>query len=216
MVIRLTPVLVVAFLATAVFGQIVPGDPDSYPSVSVVNTPHNLANVPGVPIPTGHQVCLPCHTPHHALLSGEENVLWNHAETGETFQMYSSAAQQPQGASKMCLSCHDGVTAIDSYGGATGTVLMGSVGDGRGNLGTDLRNDHPIGITYPTALPTEYRDAATFAPGIGGGPGVRLVTINGADRVECTSCHNVHNNGLGNFLRVPVLESYICLQCHIK
>ncbi len=204
--------IVVLTLAGAAVGQIVPGDPDSYPSVSIVNTPHNLNNYPGVSIP-GNQVCLPCHTPHNALKSGEENVLWNHQETTQTFTMYMATAGQPEGPSKMCLSCHDGVTAIDNYGSVTtGSITI----TGSANLGTDLSNDHPIGIAYPTNEPTEYKNPSTFAPGIGGGPGVRLVTINGADRVECTSCHNVHNNGLGNFLRVPVQESYICLQCHIK
>jgi predicted CXXCH cytochrome family protein len=209
---RWLPVLLVVVLGTTAFGQIVPGDPSSYPSVSVVNTPHNLNNYPGVSIP-GSQVCLPCHTPHNALLFGEENVLWNHAETGETFVMYSSTAGQPEGPSKMCLSCHDGVTAIDNYGGTGGTGITIT---GSANLGTDLSNDHPIGIEYPTASPAEYNDPTTFAPGIGSGPGVQLVELNGVERVECTSCHEPHNNGLGNFLRVPIQESYLCLQCHIK
>lgn len=209
---RLLPLVVLASLAVVATGQIIPGDSSSYPSVSVVNTPHNLNNFPGVTI-QGNQVCLPCHTPHNALLSGDQNVLWNHAETGETFVMYKSTAGQPEGPSKLCLSCHDGVTAVDNYGGTggTGLVITGSAA-----LGTDLSNDHPIGVTYPTSLPAEYHDPNTFAPGIGNGPGVRLVNINGTDRVECTSCHNVHNNGLGSFLRVPIQESYLCLQCHMK
>lgn len=209
---RVIPAVLVICVAGSAFGQIIPGDPGSYPSVSVVNTPHNLNNYPGVNIP-GNQVCLPCHTPHNALLAGDENVLWNHAETGETFVMYKSTAGQPEGPSKMCLGCHDGVTAIDNYGGngGTGIVITGSA-----NLGANLSDDHPIGIEYPTALPAEYQDPSTFDPGIGSGAGVRLVQINGVDRVECTSCHNVHNNGLGSFLRVPIQESYLCLQCHIK
>lgn len=206
-------VLLVGTVTTAsVAGPIIPTDPGTYPSVSIVNTPHNLNNYPGVSI-EGNQVCLPCHTPHNALLSGEDNVLWNHAETGESFDMYSSSAGQPQGPSKMCLSCHDGVTAIDNYGGNGGTGIQIS---GSAALGSDLSNDHPIGIEYPTARPAEYNDPATFAPGINFGPGVRLVTLGGADRVECTSCHEPHNNGLTSFLRVPLQESYICLQCHIK
>lgn len=206
------PLVGVSLLVVVAAGQIVPGDPASYPSVSVLDTPHNLNNYPGVNIP-GNQVCLPCHTPHNALVPGEAGVLWNHAETTQTFVMYKSTAGQPEGPSKLCLSCHDGVTAIDNYGGngGTGIVITGSA-----NIGTDLSNDHPIGVAYPTAQPTEYRDPSTFSPGIGGGPGVALVEINGVERVECSSCHNVHNNGLGNFLRVPIQESYLCLQCHIK
>ncbi len=208
----IAPLVALGVLGVFALGQIVPGDPASYPSASIVDTPHNLNNYPGVNIP-GNQVCLPCHTPHNALLSGSQNVLWNHAETTQTFAMYKSGANQPEGPSKLCLSCHDGVTAIDNYGGNGGT---GVVITGKAALGTDLSNDHPIGITYPTNKPAEYRASSGFAPGIGGGPGVKLVTISGADRVECSSCHNVHNNGLGNFLRVPVQASYLCLQCHIK
>lgn len=207
----LVPAVFMTVLGVVALGQIVPGDPSSYPSVSIVNTPHNLNNYPGVSIP-GNQVCLPCHTPHNALLSGDENVLWNHAETQQSFVMYKSTAGQPQGPSKLCLSCHDGVTAIDNYGGNGGTGIMIT---GSAALGTDLSNDHPIGIEYPTAQPAEY-NSPPFAAGIGGGPGVKLVTVNGLERVECTSCHNVHNNGLGYFLRVPIQESYLCLQCHIK
>lgn len=209
---HVAPLVLGVTLTTTAFAQIVPGDPGTYPSISIVNTPHNLNNYPGVTIP-GNQVCLPCHTPHNALLSGEDNVLWNHAETGETFVMYSSSAGQPEGPSKMCLSCHDGVTAIDNYGGNGGT---GIVITGDAALGTDLSNDHPIGIEYPTDEPFNFNDPSTFDPGINNGPGVQLVTINGVDRVECTSCHNPHNSGLGDFLRVPLQESYICLQCHIK
>ena len=209
--IRLLPAVLVLFVATSALGQIVPGQPDTYPSVSVVNTPHNLNNYPGVDIP-GNQVCLPCHTPHNALLSGSDNVLWNHAETQETFVMYSDQAGQPEGPSKMCLSCHDGVTAIDNYGGNGGT---GIVITGASALGADLSDDHPIGIEYPND-PAGYNDPGTFDAGINNGVGVQLVEIGGVDRVECTSCHHVHNNGLGNFLRVPVQESYLCLQCHIK
>ncbi len=214
-VFQLVPVVVALFVATTAFGQITPGTPSSYPSVTVANTPHNLNNYPGVSIP-GDQICLPCHTPHNALLAGNENVLWNHEETGENFTMYSDAAGQPEGRSKMCLSCHDGVTAIDSYGGTTGSTKI----TGTANLGTNLSDDHPIGVEYPDFATTDYNDPSGFDGGINSGDGVKLVTFgSGAtavQRVECTSCHNVHNNGLGSFLRVPLQTSYICLQCHDK
>ena len=209
------PAVFVTVLGVMVLGQN-PADHENYPSVSIVNTPHNLNTSPGVNIP-GNQICLPCHTPHNALLYGDENVLWNHAESGETFTMYKTTGSDLLGPSKLCLGCHDGVTALDSYGGATGSIVMsGNAAIGRNR---DLSDDHPIGIQYPDASNTEYKLPDTFAPGIGSGvgSGVKLVTANNiANRVECTSCHNVHNNGLGNFLRVPLQESYLCLQCHIK
>ncbi len=198
---RLLPVLVVvlAVLPAAALAQI-------------TNTPHNLNNYPGVVLP-GNQVCLPCHVPHNAYPYNyndplQRKVLWNHAETQQTFTMYTTLGGNtgagPEGPSKMCLSCHDGVTAIDSYGGATGSVVI----TGSAALGTDLSNDHPIGIAYPSGDPG-YNDPAGFN-------GVKLVTINGQQRVECTSCHEPHNNQMGNFLRRTLDESLICLECHNK
>ena len=61
---------------------------------------------------------------------------------------------QPSGASKLCLSCHDGVTALDSFAGATGTTLIGTIGTGAGDLTTDLSSSHPISFTYDDALAT--------------------------------------------------------------
>jgi predicted CXXCH cytochrome family protein len=178
----------------------------------ITNTPHNLNNYPGVTLP-GNQVCLPCHVPHNAYPYNyndplQKKVLWNHAETQQTFTMYTTlnghTGSGPEGYSKMCLSCHDGVTAIDSYGGATGSIVI----TGPANLGNDLSNDHPIGIEYPNSDPG-YNAPSGFQ-------GVKLETINGKQRVECTSCHEPHNNGLGSFLRRTLNESLICLECHNK
>ena len=181
----------------------------------VVNTPHNLntADVWGVVMPD-NRVCLPCHTPHNAETDTDENsmVLWNHALTSQTFEMYTTlaghAGDQPEGASKLCLSCHDGITAIDSYGGTAGSVTIPPYRPT--HLGIDLRDDHPIGIEYPPPDGLSgYKDASTFTE-------VKVVTIDGKDRVECTSCHDPHNNSLGDFLRQTMSGSALCLECHDK
>jgi predicted CXXCH cytochrome family protein len=197
---------VVGVWAPAAFGQ---------DMSKVTNTPHNLNNLDvwGIVIPDS-RVCLPCHTPHNARAEtpGQEMVLWNHAVTEQTFEMYTTLAEheggQPEGASKLCLSCHDGVTAIDSYGSNSGTVTMPPWRPTF--IGTDLTNDHPIGIQYPPPddLPG-YHDKTTFT-------GVRVVTIGGVDRVECTSCHDPHNNSLGGFLRQTMDGSALCMECHDK
>ena len=101
---------------------------------------------------TGTQVCVYCHAPH---ASTALTPLWNHASTAATFTLYTSSTlnattAQPGGVSKLCLSCHDGTVAVDSFGGATGTKLV----TGSPLLGTDLSNDHPIGFTYDAALVT--------------------------------------------------------------
>ncbi len=183
----------------------------------VENTPHNLANVDvwGVVLPD-NRVCLPCHISHNARLDedGETQVLWNHEITQQTFLMYKTAegnqGRQPEGVSKLCLSCHDGATALDSFGNNEGffnNVLIPP--DRPSNLGTDLRDDHPIGVEYPPPDLAGYKDKSTFT-------GVQVVTIDGVDRVECTSCHDAHDNTFGMFLRQTTDNSQLCKECHDK
>ena len=205
-VIRVAPLILAAALTTAAFGQ---------DMTKVSETSHNLNNY-GILVTTetgANQVCLPCHIPHNAytgsLGDDTRKVLWNHQDTGETFQMYFTGADQPVGTSKMCLSCHDGVTAVDNYGGST-TYPPGTVMTGPKAMGTDLSDDHPIGISYPASGPgTGYHDPGGFT-------GVQLMDVGGDLRVECASCHDPHNNGLGQFLRRTLDESAICLECHDK
>lgn len=196
-------VLLVAGLAGPAFGQ----------QTKIQNTPHNLnlLGVWGIEIPQ-NRICLPCHVPHNAYPEADADVkmvLWNHDETDADFDMYLTLAEHQgvlNGPSKLCLSCHDGVTAIDSYGGATGLIKI--PGWRPTHIGTDLTDDHPIGIAYPDGEPG-YQPAS-------GLEGVKLVDVGGTDRVECNSCHDPHNNGLGKFLRVPISGSEICLRCHDK
>ena len=77
---------------------------------------------------SGGQICVVCHTPHSGDTSGDA-PLWNHETTTATFTMYSSStmnatASSPGGRSKLCLSCHDGTVALDSFGGNTGTNII--------------------------------------------------------------------------------------------
>ena len=101
------------------------------------------------------EICVFCHAPHNTNTSVAGAPLWNHAVTGATFTMYSSSSLkatmpgQPAGVSKLCLSCHDGVTALDSFG--TRTPTAGPI-TGIANIGTNLGNDHPIGFAYNAAL----------------------------------------------------------------
>ena len=143
----------------------------------------------------GAEICVFCHTPHGADTTAVV-PLWNRVLAAPaTYTSYAALATSTlQGAtapvgsvSIACLSCHDGVQAMNTMinqpgsGGynATGAAWSGSwagtnqsagqitnVGTSYGNLGTDLKNDHPIGIQYaggPSgALPavgTDYTSA---------------------------------------------------------
>jgi len=165
-------------------------------------------------------VCMPCHTPHHAM-DLSDAPLWNHDTTDATFVIYSSSTldasiQQPSGISRLCMGCHDGTIAIDSYGGATGTNFL--TGTDAGYVGTDLSNDHPISFTYDAALATadgELYDPSTGTTPIGGTIANDLLF---GGNMECSSCHDVHNTSAvtDHLLIIDNAGSTLCLTCHDK
>ena len=202
----------------------------------VSTTKHNLALATNaVYQTTTAQICVFCHTPHAA--STTAKPLWNREDSAAAYQMYNSTwsstidmtvAGSPQGVSLACLSCHDGTVALDAFqnapgagGGVVGSEGYAFVGADAGNLfpaasfamlGADLRNDHPISVTYDN---TVTGDTAFNAPGTF----TNVTLANGA--VECSSCHNPHDadgpaNDTAMFLRGTNAASALCLECHIK
>lgn len=162
-----------------------------------------------------NQLCVVCHTPHSGTTNAEA-PLWNHALTTATFTMYTSSTldatmppdgQMPDGISKLCLSCHDGVTGILDYGGDTNTPPM----VGLPAIGLDgLTNDHPVSFTFDTALATA--DGGLYDPA--STPAVAALLYTG--KVECASCHDVHDDTNSPFLRMSNANSALCLTCHNK
>lgn len=167
-----------------------------------------------------NQICLPCHTPHGADTTVNDSPLWNHQVTTATFTMYNSATfdastSQPDGRSKLCLSCHDGTVALDSFGGNGGLEHLTAAEDAY--IGTDLRDDHPISFTYNTALATTdggLHDPATRVTALGGTIANDLLF---AGKLECASCHDVHNaQNNDGLLLIDNNGSALCLTCHDK
>lgn len=169
---------------------------------------------------TTTEICVVCHTPHNANTTVLNAPLWNHSLSAvATYTMYSSAtmnstAGQPDGSSKLCLSCHDGTVALENFGGVTNGThnLTGST-----LMGTDLSNDHPISITYDAALAAA--DGGLFNPtttqsGLGGTISNTML-IGG--KMQCSSCHDVHNSaGINGLLLKSNSVSALCLTCHNK
>ncbi|MFQ5514444.1 MAG: cytochrome c3 family protein [Myxococcota bacterium] len=166
---------------------------------------------------TGGEICVVCHTPHSADTTVADAPLWNHDVTQATYTPYSSATLdanpgQPNGISKLCLSCHDGTVAIDSFGGRNGTDFM----TGGALIGTDLSGDHPVSLTYDAALAStdgELFDPTTTSSGLGDTIDGDML-FNGS--LECGTCHDVHDAGFGEFLRKDNAGSALCLTCHDK
>lgn len=197
---------------------------------TIVNSAHDFS-ASGF---TGGEICIACHTPHNADTSVTDAPLWNHEITAATFTMYSSSTldatgdAQPTGSSKLCLSCHDGTVAIDSFGGASGTNFV--TGPARVGANGDLDDDHPISITYDAALSTAdpgLHDPSVATTTIGaGGTRTRTGTLTDVmligGKVECASCHDVHNTftvpgSVGTpLLKVTRAGSELCLTCHNK
>jgi predicted CXXCH cytochrome family protein len=165
---------------------------------------------------SGGQICVVCHTPHNSQTAVVP--LWNHGATSSSFTLYSSptfkaSISQPTGASKACLSCHDGTVALDTIGGKTGTTYLA----GPTLLGNDLSNDHPVSFIYDSALSASVaglRDPSAAPSGLGGTIRDNLLFN---DRVECASCHDVHNShNQASLLVKNNSGSALCLTCHAK
>jgi predicted CXXCH cytochrome family protein len=173
----------------------------------------------------GGQVCVACHTPHHAMGSVSAAPIWNHAVTTQIYVLYASSTLkatmgQPTGSDKLCLSCHDGTVAVDSYRGATGTTFISSAN----NLGTNLNVHHPSSLLYSTALATV--NGSLFDPNskvvmVGAGAQSRTGTISALmlsnGQLQCSSCHDVHNTYTASttgLLTISMAGSAMCLACH--
>ena len=173
------------------------------------------------------EICLPCHAPHNTDQNVTNAPLWNHEVTQATYITYTSPTldagnppgnlDQPGGVSKLCLSCHDGTVAIDAFGGQPGSIFL----TGPANLGTDISNDHPISFIYDTALAQadgELFDPSNTPSGITGTAGGTIQDeMLFADKLECSSCHDVHNQfNNDELLLKPNGGSALCLTCHNK
>lgn len=175
------------------------------------------------------EICRPCHVPHKA--QATTIPLWNHANsTNASYTLYSSATfnasnsiAQPAGVSKACLSCHDGSTALDSFGGGTGSSFIPA--SARVGYGGDLTKDHPIGFEYTVALATadgELYNPTTQNSGLGAQIDDDMLFDNGSGsktKLECGSCHDVHNTksaANSKLLLIANNSSALCLTCHNK
>jgi len=166
-------------------------------------------------------LCSACHTPHNANATFQA-LLWNRSlPTATSFQVYDStvnpdfkggAVSLAAGTqvSLLCLSCHDGTTALNTVlNPAPGTALRTTRITGASLLGTDLRNDHPVAFSYDAAA-TAAGAKLIANPDI---TKVKLFGATGSRRVECGSCHDAHSTSAG-FLRAPNTNSQLCLACH--
>ena len=186
---------------------------------SILNTKHNLSiSGPGTIKATSEtEVCIFCHTPHNSRsMSG--GPLWNKNDPGASYTLYTSstlnaAVGQPDGTSIMCLSCHDGTIALGSVVSSPTLISFGGITTlptGLTNLGTNLSDDHPVSFLYDAslvALNGQLKQPANIT---------QPVSLDKNSKVQCTSCHEAHDNTFGNFLVTTTQGSQLCYSCHDK
>jgi len=189
---------------------------------TIFNTKHNLSVTGKGPIKslTETRVCVFCHSSHNA---SKEGPLWGH-ETTETrsFKTYdrstlTSKPEQPNGATKLCLSCHDGTIAVGAIRGLSQSVPMSNVDGGgeipggrKSNLGTDLTGTHPVSIQFSqaTAVNDKHLRWPPYDP-------ADKVGVDSDGYVQCTSCHDPHSSKSDKypFWKKETFED-VCTVCH--
>lgn len=202
------------------------------------------------------RVCIFCHTPHKSEWDRSHlGPLWNRQPSAVTLTPYEwvapanlrigMTADPLIGPSRLCMSCHDGIIAVDTHNAA------GTDNNGASVMSTgisDLSVNHPIGFLYSDALTARGTDqlvdpfsgayfidkvipatgAATYNTYFYTDRRIADALYNGY--VTCCSCHEVHNNK--NAINAPsvsdpeIIPNYVvrareegsalCLSCHIK
>jgi hypothetical protein len=185
-----------------------------------------------------YTLCNFCHVAHKfgSAPTGPGYLLWNHTlSTTASYGVYTSDSMRSTPAdlggqlvvSNLCLSCHDGTVAINSWyeGQAAknfqplpqGTLFMPDDMTVR-----DLTKQHPINFTYPDA---------TTAAAIGIQPAADGNSIDGNGNVplfqgkmQCATCHDPHagpSAGVSLFFRTfpstpaQTLTGSFCVYCHL-
>jgi predicted CXXCH cytochrome family protein len=197
----------------------------AFPVSNVAITKHNLSvsGPGGIKSTTETEICVFCHVPHNATSAAP---LWNRATPAATplYTPYASTTAkgnmgQPNGTSLLCLSCHDGTIAPGDLlsRGATKVPMSGVTATGMlpstssSLLGRDLSDDHPISIAYTSALATgsggELASPATLTG---------KVKLDASGQMQCSSCHDPHDNTFPKFLVMSNTGSALCVTCHTK
>ncbi|MEK7389417.1 MAG: cytochrome c3 family protein [Elusimicrobiota bacterium] len=208
---------------------ILPAAAFSARALSVVNSKHDLSAHSATTGPKAVrelQTCMFCHAMHKPV---ELSALWNRTGAAGDFTFYSSnylnnylgmkaptMTELNASKTKLCLSCHDGVTALGAVASvAPNTVeVSGSLGATK-VLGTNLSNDHPVLYDVkPGAGPPSQPGTN---PEIQLPPDGDAVKVYGdTNRVECMSCHDPHDNANGHFLVKSNANAALCTSCHVK
>ncbi|HEY6871692.1 MAG TPA: cytochrome c3 family protein [Geobacteraceae bacterium] len=187
---------------------------------SIITTPHNLSasGQYAIKFTQEVQICIFCHVPHNATPS---TPLWSRNLPQANYIPYASSTLQaqvsamPTGASRLCLSCHDGTIALNNYATSPASVNVfmptGATPTTNPNLTTDLSDDHPISFIYDTSLVGKKNGELALPSTL-----PASIRLDGQGALQCTACHDPHDNEFGNFLVMSNSAggSPLCVACH--
>jgi predicted CXXCH cytochrome family protein len=133
-----------------------------------------------------------------------------------------ASGMTPGSTSLLCLSCHDGSVALNSYGNNSQlTVSSGGAIGAQHVIGKDnyLGNHHPIGFDYDAVQSVDKEIRSADAATLGSAGSVRDHLYGESNtKMECGTCHSVHNTGNTGELLLwrSDMRSRLCLTCHDK
>ncbi|MCK9372131.1 MAG: hypothetical protein M0P91_02955 [Sulfuricurvum sp.] len=181
------------------------------------------------------ELCVFCHTPNTIKGGSGEIPAWSKRITLESFKIYSAAelisndSPESSNPSMACLSCHDGINAINVIANVPGLtegvtlsresnlaqprdILSMAVS---GPVTMKIRNDinHPISVEYTTG---KANLKMTNSPLIGWAGADSISALLRNNKVECGSCHDPHEATNATFLRVSNANAALCTGCHAK
>ncbi len=173
---------------------------------------HNFSHESWLPV---IKICSICHIPHHRrgnniLKRYANGLLWKRTVSSLTYNLYNTSWSSsltgmrdpswvspvtgrqgglPDGQSKLCLSCHNGVIASDVF-----------------NL------HHFVSLEYDVTK-AELRDPDLAQIGVSGS--ISEVLVGG--KIQCSSCHDAHDEeSVASTKLLRVGKTEICAVCHRK
>lgn len=183
--------------------------------------------------------CLSCHDGQTAVdsiinMPGSGRYLASQQTTEDTAFLNSwnnsrgpDATAHARMSATECLACHSAGAGIVGAGATDFTAFA---------IGTDLRNDHPVGVRFPATAGagTDFNDPSrkeaqlayfdTNGNQRADKGEIRMYNTGDGYEVECASCHDPHGVPSGGpasafnptFLRISNAGSAVCLTCHTK
>jgi len=150
--------------------------------------------------------CVFCHAPRsHSLLPG----LWNEGQPDHLLVYpYDRPSEElpagkPGGSSLMCLGCHDGTIALGDIVSRTESAEAA-----RGETRTNFSDGHPVSLPYePGSGESEMAlESLDRLP--------EQVRLDARGKIQCTTCHDPHDDTNGNFLVMENSDKTLCAACH--